>query len=100
MRPLSLIILLLMVFLSMEKPLFTKKHIIYRSYKNFDIDVFISDRPNELDDLVAIYDSKLSRAFNRHVPIKKRTVTIRPAAPWYSEELKSEKMEKRRLERR
>lgn len=100
MRPLSLIILLLMVFLSMEKPLFTKKHIIYRSYKNFDIDVFISDRPNELDDLVALYDSELSRVFNRHVPIKKRTVTIRPAAPWYSEELKSEKMEKRRLERR
>ena len=27
-------------------------------------------------------------------PVKKRTVTIRPAAPWYSEELKSQKREK------
>ena len=43
--------------LSMEKPLFTKKQIIYRSFKNFDIDLFISDTrssslicdpPNEL----------------------------------------------------
>ena len=84
--------------LSMEKPLLTKKQIIYRSFKNFDIDLFISDTrssslisdpPNELDDLVALYDSELSGIFNRHVPIKKRTVTIRPAAPWYSEELKS-----------
>ena len=88
----------------MEKPLFTKKQIIYRSFKNFDIDLFISDTrssslisdpPNELDDLVALYDSELSGIFNRHVPIKKRTVTIRPAAPWYSEELKSEKREKK-----
>ena len=95
--------------LSMEKPLFTKKPIIYRSYKNFDIDLFISDirgsslisdPPNELHDLVTLYDSELSGVFNRHVPIKKRTVTIRPAAPWYSEELKSEKREKRQLERR
>ena len=89
--------------LSMEKPLFTKKQIIYCSFKNFDIDLFISDSqgssliidpPNELDDLVALYDSELSGIFNRHVPIKKRTITIRPAAPWYSEELKSEKREK------
>ena len=48
----------------------------------------------------ALYDSELSGVFNRHVPIKKRTVTIRPAAPWYPEELKSEKRGKRRLERR
>ena len=27
----------------MKKPLFTKKQIIYRSFKNFDIDLFISD---------------------------------------------------------
>ena len=82
---------------------------MYRTFKNLDIDLFISDTrssslnsdpPNELDDLVALHDSELSGIFNRHVPIKKRTVTIRPAAPWYSEELKSEKREKRRLERR
>ena len=69
--------------LSMEKPLFTKKQIIYRSFKNFDIHLFISDTrgsslisdpPNELDDLVALYDSALSGIFNRHVPIKKRTL--------------------------
>ena len=63
--------------LSMEKPLFTKNQIICRSFKNFDIDLFISDTrgsslisdpPNELDDLVALYDSELSGIFDRHVP--------------------------------
>ena len=61
-----------------------------RDILNFDIDLFISDTrgsslisdpPNELNNLVALYDSELSGIFNRHVPIKKRTVTICPAAP-------------------
>ena len=82
---------------------------MYRSFKNFDIVLFISDTqssslisdlPNKLDDLVALYDSELSGIFNRHVPIKKRTFTIRPVAPWYSEELRSENREKRQFERR
>ena len=55
--------------LSMEKPLLTKKQIIYRSFENFDIDLFISDTrgpslisdpPNELDDIVALCDPELS----------------------------------------
>ena len=67
----------------MEKPLFTEKQIIYRSFKNFDIDLFISDtrssslisdQPNELDDLVALYDSELSGIFNRHVPLSSVTL--------------------------
>ena len=61
--------------LSMEKPLF----VIYRSFKDFDIDLFvsdirgsflISDPPNELDDPVALYDSELSGIFNRHVLLR------------------------------
>ena len=65
--------------------MFTKKQIIYRTFKNFDIDLFISDirgsslisdPPDELDDLVVLYDHELSGVFNRHVPIKKRTVII------------------------
>ena len=60
----------------MEKPLFTKKQTIYRNFKNFDIDLFISDipgsslirnPPNELDDLVALYDSELSGVSNRYI---------------------------------
>ena len=87
--------------LSLEKPPFTRKQIILVLrilILIFDIrsSSLLSDPPNELDDLVARYDSELSGIFNRHLPIKKRTVTIRPVAPWYSEELKREK---RRLER-
>lgn len=34
------------------------------------------------------------------MPLKSRTVTIRPAAPWFSEEIKLERRVRRRLERR
>ena len=65
--------------LSMEKTWFTKKQFVYHSYKSFDIDLLISstrgssligDPPNELDDLVALYDSELSGIFSRHVPLR------------------------------
>lgn len=87
-----------MVFLFMEKFLFIKKYIIYCSYKNFDIDVFISDWLNEFDDLVVIYDFELFRVFNRYVFIKKCIVIICLVVFWYLEELKFEKMEKRWFE--
>lgn len=35
----------------------------------------------------------------RHAPLKKRILTLRPAAPWYSDEIRKEKTERRKLER-
>ena len=35
-----------------------------------------------------------------HVPVRTKTVTLRPAAAWYSEEINSLKKHRRRLERR
>ena len=34
-----------------------------------------------------------------HAPIKTRTVTIRPAAPWYSDDIRREKEKRSKLER-
>ena len=53
-----------------------------------------------------ILDSSLIRNppedldLDKHAPIKKRIVTIRPSAPWYSEEIKLEKRKRRKLDRR
>ena len=42
----------------------------------------------------------LSSILDKHAPLRKRVITIRPRAPWYSEEIKEQKVICRRLERR
>ena len=49
--------------------------------------------------LVDCYDSTLSGLLQEHAPLKKRVATIRPAAPWYDDQLRAEKVKRRRLER-
>ena len=34
-----------------------------------------------------------------HAPLKKRTIVVRPASPWYTDEIRTEKVKRRRLER-
>lgn len=49
--------------------------------------------------LVDCYDSTLSGLLQEHAPLKKRVATILPAAPWYDDQLRAEKVKRRRLER-
>ena len=46
------------------------------------------------------YDSVLSSILNKHAPLRKRVIAIRPSAPWYIEEIKEQKEICRRLKRR
>lgn len=46
------------------------------------------------------YDNTLRSLLKQYAPVKKRIITIRPAAPWYSDNIKQEKPERRKLERR
>ena len=46
------------------------------------------------------YDSVLSSILNKHAPLRKRVIAIRPRAPWYIEEIKEQKEICRRLKRR
>ena len=50
--------------------------------------------------LSGCYDNILRSLFDQYAPDKKRIITVRPAAPWYSDNIKEEKAEKRKLERR
>ena len=49
--------------------------------------------------LVDCYDSTLSGLLQEHAPLNKRVATIQPAAPWYDDQLRAEKVKRRRLER-
>ena len=54
----------------------------------------------DLSEFCDQYDSVLSSILDKHAPLRKRVITIRPRAPWYSEEIKEQKVICRRLERR
>ena len=96
--------------LNLLKPTLMKRCISSRKIKSIDIERLKSDicdslGPNtdisiDVNDLVSRYCSELTRIMDIHAPLKKRHVVIRPAAPWYNDEIKDAKRLRRRLERR
>ena len=72
--------------------------------ENFRQDVamspLLSESSNDLLTLLHLYNSEFSGVLDKHVPLISRMVTIRPAAPWFSEEIELERRVRRRLERR
>ena len=92
-----------------ERPKSTAKQVIYRKLKSVDMDRFIDDigtsslcqnPPEDLDSLVNCYNSTLSSVLNQHAPLQSRSITIRSRAPWFNDDIKNAKREKRKAERR
>ena len=79
-----------------------------RKISAINIDSFVNDMrlspiitENHVDISVKInqYNSNLARVLENHAPLITREIIIRPAAPWHTEEIKSEKRIRRKLER-
>ena len=95
--------------LSIKKPGLERREITYRNLRSIDRECFSQDiRNSELANydkfesvsaLIDCYESTLSRLLEQHAPIKKRVVTLRPAAPWYNDHIRMEKAKRRKLER-
>ena len=62
------------------------------------IDCSISTQ--SLDDLVSLYNDALKGIFDTLAPIQTRWIRHRPKAPWYDDNLRQAKRDKRRLERK
>ena len=93
------------------KPPFEKKEITYRKLRSIDRlalhDDILKSRLMTTDrlslsasELVVLYNSELSTILERLAPLKKRIVTLRPAAPWYSDDIRKAKSIRRKLERK
>jgi len=96
--------------LELSKPTFPTKCVSSRKIKSIDTDQLKSDiidslgshtdAASNVNDLVSICCSELSRILDTHAPLKKRRVVTRPAAPWYNDDIKDAKRLRRRLERK
>ena len=83
--------------------------ITYRKFRDINIEsfkadirlsTFLNDTTGSADDLISHYMAGLSRIIDMHAPLLHKTITLRPHAPWYTEEIRDAKQLRRKLERR
>ena len=95
--------------LNTVKPSLSVKTVWYRKYKAINIQDFQSDlaktdlctnHPNSLDELVSCYDKTLKATLDKQAPLLTKTVVVRPRVPWFNEEIREAKQERRRAEKK
>ena len=67
---------------------------------NQDLEVLNFHDDYDLPVLIDKYKNTLKETLQKHAPLKRRLITIRPSSPWYNEEISKEKIKRRKLERR
>ena len=88
--------------LFIKKPDFERLEITYKNLRSIDRECFIQDirkselaNYNKFENVSALgdcYDRTLSGLLEQHAPAKKHVVNIRPAAPWYNDQIRAEKV--------
>ena len=95
--------------LNLDKPTITRKTKTIRKIKNIDTaalsnELAASDlctnTPDDLNDLVHCYNTTLASALNRHAPLVTRSIPVRPLVPWFNNDIKEVRKERRKAERR
>ena len=83
------------------------KTIRYRKLHEIDTDAFISDlqdieiisQTEDVNQMVDLYETTLSKTLNKHVPTLSKTIVTRPKKPWYSDSVKQQKQVVRKREK-
>ena len=91
------------------KPSFSTRTLSYRKIKLVNVDSLNDDRanselcknpPDDLEELLLSYNKTLIAVLDKHAPVKTRTIVMRPQVPWYTDEIRQAKRERRKAERR
>ena len=56
--------------------------------------------PDDLEEFLLSYNKTLIAVLDKHAPVKTRTIFMRPHVPWYTDEIRRAKRERRKAERR
>ena len=95
--------------LALPKEAFERKEVNYRKLKSIDLQELrddISDSPlistvdeagHDLESLLTLYNTTLIGLLYKNAPLKTRTITIRPSAPWYTEDIREKKQKRKAL---
>ena len=59
-----------------------------------------TDTPDDLTELVTLYNSTLCSILNKHAPLITKTVSSHPQVPWFTEDVRIEKRKRRKAEKR
>ena len=96
-------------FITQPSPATTRKTVLYRKLKSINVDSFrndiqasssLNDSSGTLDEITTRYVSALNDLVDKHAPLLQRTITVRPHARWYNEQLRDAKHVRRQLERK
>ena len=55
---------------------------------------------DDLQELVSSYNNTLMAALDKHAPLITRTIVQRPRVPWFSQEIRKAKRQRRKAEKR
>lgn len=93
---------------NLSKPMSVRKNVSFRRYKDICEGDFLSDLTKStvlsdidkpLPDLCASYQVELQRLIDKHAPVIRKSIILRPNTSWYTKQLRDAKQEKRRRER-
>ena len=80
----------------------TTNEVVFRK-SSFQEDLQVSDLCNypsgNLDEMLSRYVQILKSTLDRHAPLHKKTMVVRPRVPWFSKDLKESKRRRRKAER-
>ena len=90
-----------------RKPSGVRKTTTFRRFRQISVPDFKTDIASLSDllvdgpvgEMVEAYDTGLRHIVDNHAPLVMKTVTLRPNSPWYTDELRREKHNRRRAER-
>ena len=94
---------------NLDKPNVTRKTVTFGRIKGVDLAALSNEfsssdlcmnTPDTLSELVDCYNTALSSALDRHAPLVTRTIPPRPLVPWFNDEIKEARRQRRKVERR
>jgi hypothetical protein len=94
-------------YLHLKKPPLPREERFYRRYKSINIAHFqediedsalVKEPADTLNVRLDQYNQTLSALIEKHAPLKRGIVTVRPVVPWYDEDIHRAKLERRKCE--